>query len=199
MNAASLGLALFIGMLLPFAGPHQHHWETDHRRVFASLASFAVGTLVLCAWWLLTAGFRRKRLVRVPWWAWKWGDRRAFLSPPATALVPRIGPRRADLRGGIRAGDRFRCWLDHFGLLHRASPSIPACGPSAAGWWLEPWVVKPWQQAEAATVAPSVHWVLSVVHASAPDRLPGEIPEGNGCRPCGPCGHPGRPEATACT
>ena len=56
MNATGVALALFIGMLLPLqALINASLGKQTFGPVFASLASFMVGTGVLLAWWWLTS------------------------------------------------------------------------------------------------------------------------------------------------
>lgn len=149
MNAASLGLAFFIGMLLPLqALINASLGKQTTGAVFASLASFAVGTLVLCAWWLLNRpAFDANALARVPWWAWTGGVIGALYVAAATALVPRMGA--ASLICVVVFGQVIgSLLLDHFGVLHARQPIDPLRVVGAllvvAGALL---VVKPWQQA----------------------------------------------------
>ena len=118
MNAASLGLALFIGMLLPLqALINASLGKQTTGPVFASLASFAVGTLVLCVWWLVSKpAFDGSALARVPWWAWTGGVIGALYVAGATALIPRMGA--ASLICVVVFGQVIgSLLLDHFGVL----------------------------------------------------------------------------------
>lgn len=149
MNAASLGLALFIGMLLPLqALINASLGKQTTGPVFASLSSFAVGTLVLCAWWLANKpAFDGSALARVPWWAWTGGLIGALYVAGATALIPRMGAASliCVVVFGQVAGSLL---LDHFGVLHARIPIDPlrlvgallvVCGALL--------VVRPWQGA----------------------------------------------------
>ena len=93
MNATGVALALFIGMLLPLQSLiNASLGRQTFGPVFASLASFMVGTGVLLAWWLLTRPvFVPAALAKVPWWAWMGGVIGALFVASATLLVPRLG------------------------------------------------------------------------------------------------------------
>ena len=123
MNAASLGLALFIGMLLPLqalinGALAQHSFGP----VFAALASFSVGTLVLLAWWFASRpAFEATALAKVPWWAWTGGVIGALYVAGATLLIPRMGA--ASLICVVVLGQVIgSLLLDHFGVLHPRQP-----------------------------------------------------------------------------
>lgn len=126
MNAASLGLALFIGMLLPLqALINASLGKQTSGPIFASLASFSVGTLVLLAWWLASRpAFEATALARVPWWAWTGGVIGAVYVAAATLLIPRMGaaPLICAVVFGQVAGSLL---LDHFGVLHARQPADP--------------------------------------------------------------------------
>ena len=134
MNAASLALALFIGMLLPLQalinGALAKH---SFGPVFASLASFSVGTLVLLAWWLASRpALEATALAKVPWWAWTGGVIGALYVAGATLLIPRMGA--ASLicvvvlgRWSVRC-----CWTTSASCIH-ANPST-ACASWAPCW-----------------------------------------------------------------
>lgn len=149
MNAASLGLALFIGMLLPLqALINASLGKQTAGPVFASLASFAVGTLVLCVWWLANKpSLDTAALGRVPWWAWMGGAIGALYVAGATALIPRMGAASliCVVVFGQVAGSLL---LDHFGVLHARQPidGLRVVGALlvVAGALL---VVRPWQPA----------------------------------------------------
>ena len=123
MNAASLGLALFIGMLLPLqALINGALSKQSFGPVFAALASFTVGTLVLLAWWLASRpAFEATVLVKVPWWAWAGGLIGALYVAGATLLIPRMGA--ASLICVVVLGQVIgSLLLDHFGVLHPRQP-----------------------------------------------------------------------------
>ena len=144
-----LGLALFIGMLLPLqALINASLGKQTTGPLFASLGSFAVGTLVLCVWWLATKpSFDAAALVRVPWWAWTGGMIGALYVAGATLLIPRMGA--AALICAVVFGQVVgSLLLDHFGVLHARTPidTLRVVGALlvVAGALL---VVKPWQSA----------------------------------------------------
>ena len=147
MNATGVALALFIGMLLPLqALINASLGKQTFGPVFASLASFMVGTGVLLAWWLLTRPvFMPAALAKVPWWAWMGGVIGAVFVASATLLVPRLGA--ASLICLVVAGQLVgSVVLDHYGVLHARQPveSLRIVGLLlvVAGAVL---VVKPWQ------------------------------------------------------
>ncbi len=149
MKMAGLGLALFIGMLLPLqALVNASLGKQTTGPLFASLASFSVGTLVLCAWWLASKpSFEAAALAKVPWWAWTGGIIGALYVAGATLLIPRMGAAAlicAVVFGQV-AGSLL---LDHFGVLHARQPidGLRLLGALlvAAGALL---VVRPWQSA----------------------------------------------------
>ena len=126
MNAASLGLALFIGMLLPLqALINASLGKQTAGPIFASLASFSVGTLVLLAWWLASRpAFEATALAKVPWWAWTGGVIGAVYVAAATLLIPRMGA--ASLICAVVFGQvAGSLLLDHFGVLHARQPVDP--------------------------------------------------------------------------
>ena len=126
MNAASLALALFIGMLLPLqALINASLGKQAGGPLFASLASFSVGTLVLLAWWLASRpAFEAAALAKVPWWAWTGGVIGAVYVAAATLLVPRMGA--AALICAVVFGQVLgSLLLDHFGVLHARQPVDP--------------------------------------------------------------------------
>lgn len=147
MKTASLGLALFIGMLLPLqALINASLGKQTSGPVFASLVSFLVGTTVLAVWWLATRpAFDFAGLARLPWWAWTGGVIGAFYVAGATLLIPRMGA--AALICAVVFGQVVgSLLLDHFGVLHARTPIDPLRIAGAllvvAGALL---VVKPWQ------------------------------------------------------
>ena len=149
MNAASLVLAFFIGMLLPLqALINASLGKQTTGALFASLASFVVGGVVLCAWWLASKpSFDTAALARVPWWAWTGGLIGAVYVAAATMLIPRMGAAALIclVVFGQVAGSLL---LDHFGVLHARQPidGLRMFGALLviAGALL---VVRPWQQA----------------------------------------------------
>lgn len=149
MKAASLGLALFIGMLLPLqALINASLGKQTTGPLFASLASFAVGSLVLCVWWLASKpSLDLTILARVPWWAWTGGLIGAVYVAGATMLIPRMGA--ASLICVVVFGQVIgSLLLDHFGVLHARTPIDPLRIVGAllvvGGALL---VVRPWQSA----------------------------------------------------
>lgn len=123
MNAASLGLALFIGVLLPLqALINASLGKQTSGPLFASLASFSVGTFVLLLWWLATRPVIEVTvLAKVPWWAWTGGVIGALYVAGATLLIPRMGA--ASLICVVVFGQVMgSLLLDHFGVLHARQP-----------------------------------------------------------------------------
>jgi transporter family-2 protein len=149
MKMMGLGLALFIGMLLPLqALINASLGRQTSGPLFASLASFCVGTLVLLLWWSATRpSFDVAVLARVPWWAWTGGVIGALYVAGATLLIPRMGA--AALICAVVFGQVFgSLLLDHFGVLHARTPidtlRIVGAVLVIAGALL---VVRPWQGA----------------------------------------------------
>ncbi|MET0755657.1 MAG: DMT family transporter [Pseudoxanthomonas sp.] len=149
MNATGLLLAVFIGMLLPLqALINASLGKQTTGPLFASLASFTVGTIVLCAWWVATKpSFNVAALLKVPWWAWTGGTIGALYVAGATLLIPRMGAAAlicAVVFGQV-AGSLL---LDHYGVLHARTPidGLRVVGALlvVAGALL---VVRPWQSA----------------------------------------------------
>lgn len=147
MKLASLGLALFIGMLLPLqALINASLGKQTTGPLFASLASFAVGSVVLMAWWLASRpSLDVSALAKVPWWAWTGGLIGALYVAGATMLIPRMGA--AALICMVVFGQVVGSLaLDHFGVLHARTPIDPLRIVGAllvvAGALL---VVRPWQ------------------------------------------------------
>lgn len=123
MNSSTLALALFIGMLLPLqALINAALGKQTFGPVFAALASFSVGTLVLIGWLLTTRPtLDLATLGRVPWWAWTGGLIGALYVAGATLLVPRMGA--AALICVVVLGQVLGSLvLDHFGVLHQRHP-----------------------------------------------------------------------------
>lgn len=149
MNATSLGLAFFIGMLLPLqALINAALGKQTSGPLFASLCSFCVGTAVLGTWWLLSKPSLEPGLLsRVPWWAWTGGVIGALYVAGATLLIPRMGA--ASLICVVVFGQVMgSLLLDHFGVLHARQPidALRVVGALlvVAGALL---VVRPWQPA----------------------------------------------------
>jgi transporter family-2 protein len=147
MKLASFGLAVFIGALLPLqALINASLGKQTFGAVFAALASFSVGTLVLLGWWMLSRpGFQLEALAKVPWWAWTGGAIGAVYVAAATLLIPRTGA--ASLICLIVFGQLLgSLLLDHYGVLHARQPmdAMRVIGTIlvAAGALL---VVRPWQ------------------------------------------------------
>ena len=123
MNLASLALALFIGMLLPLqALINGSLGKQTSGPLFASLASFCVGTLVVLAWWVASRPvFEVAALAKVPWWAWTGGLIGALYVAGATLLIPRMGA--ASLICVVVLGQvAGSMLLDHFGVLQARQP-----------------------------------------------------------------------------
>ncbi|MET0808312.1 MAG: DMT family transporter [Pseudoxanthomonas sp.] len=149
MKVATLCLALLIGMLLPLqALINASLGKQTTGPLFASLASFVVGGVVLCLWWIASKPvFDPVALAKVPWWAWTGGLIGAVYVVAATMLIPRMGAAALIclVVFGQVAGSLL---LDHFGVLHARQPIDGARVFGAllvvAGALL---VVRPWQQA----------------------------------------------------
>lgn len=123
MNAMGLGLAVFIGMLLPLqALINAAMGRQTFGPLFAALLSFAVGTGVLAVWWMASRPvFEPAALARAPWWAWTGGAIGAVYVAAATLLIPRMGaaPLICLVVFGQLLGSLL---LDHFGVLHARQP-----------------------------------------------------------------------------
>lgn len=151
MNATGVVLALFIGMLVPLQTLiNASLGRQTFGAVFASLASFMAGTLVLLAWWgLARPVFVPAVLANVPRWAWAGGVIGAVFVASATVLVPRLGA--ASLICLVVAGQLAgSVLLDHVGVLHARQPvdglRVVGLLLMVAGAWR---VVKPSQPAGA--------------------------------------------------
>ncbi len=147
MNAASISLAILIGILLPLqALINAFLGKQTTGALFASLSSFLVGTAVLGAWWLFTRpALDLAMLARVPWWAWTGGLIGALYVAASTFLIPRTGA--AALICLVVLGQVIGSMLlDHYGVLHARQPIdlVRLLGALlvVAGAVL---VVKPWQ------------------------------------------------------
>lgn len=147
MKTLGMGLAFFIGLLLPLqALINASLGRQTSGPLFASLASFLVGTLVLLVAWLATRPeVAPAAFARVPWWAWTGGLIGAVFVASATLLVPRLGA--ASLICLVVAGQLLgSVLLDHYGVLHARQPidvmRIAGLLLVIAGALL---VVRPWQ------------------------------------------------------
>jgi transporter family-2 protein len=148
MKLLSLCIAALVGALLPLqALVNARLGQSTHGALFASLASFCVGSLaLLCCWLLLRpAAIDVGTLARVPWWGWSGGLIGALFVVAATVLVPRLGA--AALICVVVFGQMLgSLLLDHFGVLHPRQPAdalkIVGMALVAAGMLL---VVRPWQ------------------------------------------------------
>lgn len=149
MHAMGWLLVLLVGVVLPLqALVNARLGELSAGPLFASLASFAVGTVALLLAWLAMRpqDFDPAALARVPWWAWSGGLMGAAFVVIATVMVPRLGAAALIclVVFGQLAGSLL---LDHFGVLHPRQPADPLRIAGvvlvAAGALL---VVKPWQQ-----------------------------------------------------
>ena len=146
---SAIALALLIGMLLPLqALINASLGKQTTGPLFASLASFVVGGVVLAIWWLASKpSLDLSALGRVPWWAWTGGLIGAVYVAAATMLIPRMGAAALIclVVFGQVAGSLL---LDHFGVLHARQPidAVRVFGALLviAGALL---VVRPWQQA----------------------------------------------------
>lgn len=149
MHAMGWLLVLLVGLVLPLqALVNARLGALSYGPLFASLASFAVGTLALLLAWLATRPqeLDAGALARVPWWAWSGGLMGAAFVVIGTVMVPRLGAAALIclVVFGQLAGSLL---LDHFGVLHPRQPADPlrilGVVLVAAGALL---VVKPWQQ-----------------------------------------------------
>lgn len=147
MNAASYGLAVMVGVLLPLQVLlNASLGKQTGGPVFASMVSFFVGSAVLIVFWLCTRPtFDAAALVRVPWWAWTGGLIGALYVASATLLIPRTGA--VALMSLVIFGQLVGSLLvDHYGVLGARQPidALRLVGVVlvATGALL---VVKPWQ------------------------------------------------------
>ena len=149
MNAMGWLLVLLIGAVLPLqALLNARLGALSHGALFASLASFVVGTLALLLVWLATRppALDAGTLARIPWWAWSGGLMGAAFVVVSTVMIPRLGA--AALICLVVFGQLVgSLLLDHFGVLHPRQPADPlrilGVVLVAAGALL---VVRPWQQ-----------------------------------------------------
>lgn len=153
MKAFSLLMAAAVGAILPLqALVNARLGQSTHGPLFASMASFCVGSVALIVCWLALrpAAIDVGALSRVEWWGWSGGLIGALFVLAATVLVPRLGA--AGLICAVVFGQMFgSLLLDHFGVLHPRQPIDPVrvlgVALVAAGALL---VVKPWQAAAPA-------------------------------------------------
>lgn len=147
MNPLFLIVALCVGALLPLqALINARLGQLTLGPLFASLASFAVGTLALLALWLAwRPGNGGHGFPAAPWWAWTGGLIGAAFVVAATVLVPRLGAAALIclVVFGQLAGSLV---LDHFGVLHARQPvdlaKLAGVALVGAGMLL---VVRPWE------------------------------------------------------
>lgn len=150
MKAFSLLMAAAVGALLPLqALINARLGQSTHGPLFASMASFCVGSVaLLCCWFALRpAAIDVATLSRMEWWGWTGGLIGALFVLAATVLVPRLGA--AGLICAVVFGQMLgSLLLDHFGVLHARQPIDPmrvlGAVLVAAGALL---VVRPWQAA----------------------------------------------------
>ncbi len=147
MNAASYGLAVMVGVLLPLQVLlNASLGKQTGGPLFASMCSFFVGSAVLIVFWLATRPtFDAAALARVPWWAWTGGLIGALYVASATLLIPRTGA--VALMSLVIFGQLVGSLLvDHYGVLGARQPidALRLAGVAlvAGGALL---VVKPWQ------------------------------------------------------
>ena len=149
MNLPALLVAICIGALLPLqALVNARLGQRTQGGVFASLASFAVGTTALLALWALwraPAPAGAVGIAQAPWWAWTGGLIGAAFVVAATVLVPRLGAAALIclVVVGQLAGSLV---LDHFGVLHPRQPvdALKLAGVALVGVGML-LVVRPWQ------------------------------------------------------
>ena len=111
-------LAELVGALLPLqALLNARLGQLTWGAVFASLASFTVGTVALALLWLAGRPSLAGGVPQAPWWAWTGGLIGAAFVLAATFLVPRLGAAALIclVVFGQLAGSLL---LDHFGVLH---------------------------------------------------------------------------------
>ncbi len=147
MNAASYGLAVMVGVLLPLQVLlNASLGKQAGGPLFASMCSFFVGSAVLIAFWLATKpSLDVAALTRVPWWAWTGGLIGALYVASATLLIPRTGA--VALMSLVIFGQLVGSLLvDHYGVLGARQPidalRLTGVALVAGGALL---VVKPWQ------------------------------------------------------
>ncbi len=143
-------VALLVGALLPLqALINARLGQLTAGALFASLASFVVGTTAIGALWLASRPGMPQGLYQAPWWAWTGGLIGAAFVVAATLLVPRLGA--AALVCLVVFGQLVgSLLLDHFGVLHARTPidatRVAGMLLVAAGAAL---VVRPWQSSGA--------------------------------------------------
>ncbi len=143
-------VALLVGALLPLqALINARLGQLTAGALFASLASFVVGTTAIAALWLASRPGVPQGLSQAPWWAWTGGLIGAAFVVAATMLVPRLGA--AALICLVVFGQLVgSLLLDHFGVLHARAPidatRVAGVLLVAAGAAL---VVRPWESTGA--------------------------------------------------
>jgi len=147
-NLAGALLAVATGVLLPLqALINAQLGQRTSGALFASFASFLVGTLVLGVALLATRTSMPslQQGAGVPAWAWTGGAIGALFVLSATVLVPRLGAAALICLAvfGQLVGSLL---LDHFGVLHAPKPAdamrIAGAALVAVGALM---VVRPWQ------------------------------------------------------
>lgn len=149
MNLPALLVAICIGALLPLqALINARLGQLTLGALFASLASFLVGSTALLALWLAwrpPAPEGAVGLAQTPWWAWTGGLIGAAFVMAATVLVPRLGAAALIclVVFGQLAGSLL---LDHFGVLQARQPvdTLRLAGVALVGVGML-LVVRPWQ------------------------------------------------------
>ena len=146
MQLFALIVAVCVGALLPLqALVNARLGQLTFGALFASLASFAVGTTALLVLWMAWRPAVGGSMPVAPWWAWTGGLIGAAFVVAATVLVPRLGAAVLIclVVFGQLAGSLL---LDHFGVLHPRQPAdalkIVGMALVAVGMLL---VVRPWQ------------------------------------------------------
>ncbi|MEO5565456.1 MAG: DMT family transporter [Luteimonas sp.] len=149
MHALGWLLVVLVGVVLPLqALVNARLGALTAGPLFASLASFVVGSVALLLAWVATRpqGLDTALLARVPWWAWSGGLMGAAFVVISTVMVPRLGAAALIclVVFGQLAGSLL---MDHFGVLNPRQPADPlrilGVVLVAAGALL---VVKPWQR-----------------------------------------------------
>jgi transporter family-2 protein len=112
-------LALAAGMCIPIqAGINARLSLWSRSPVLAAAISFAVGTLVLCAY-VVAARLALpplRSLAEQPWWLWTGGVLGAFFVAMTIYLAPRLGA--TSMLAWVLAGQMLAALImDHFGLL----------------------------------------------------------------------------------
>jgi transporter family-2 protein len=147
-NLAGALLAVVAGALLPLqALINAQLGQRTNGALFASFASFLVGTLALGVALLVTRTSlpALQQTTALPSWAWLGGVIGALFVVAATVLVPRLGAAALICLAvfGQLVGSLL---LDHYGVLHAPKPAdavrIAGAALVALGALM---VVRPWQ------------------------------------------------------